>query len=102
MAAPSFAHSSGEGPPSQAHALLQRSRDRHFRSVAGNTVAMTEYPHRASPVIYFVNARTQQSERIRNPARDGNLFAGIPARIAVNFLNALPWRASREQYRPYR
>src|SRR5437899_13076998 len=102
MAAPSFAHGGGEGPPSQAHALLQRPRDRHFRSVAGNTIAMTEYPHRASPIIYFVDAGTQQPERIRNPARDGNLFAGIPARIAVNFLDALLWRASSEQYRPYR
>src|SRR6266566_4377802 len=87
MAAPSFAHGGGEGPPSQAHALLQRSRDRHFRSIAGNTIAMTEYPHRASPIIYFVDAGTQQPERIRNPARDAYLFApashGFPPAVRL-------------------
>src|SRR5438876_10519559 len=98
MAAPSFAHGGGEGPPSQAHALLQRSRDRHFRSIARNTIAMTEYPHRACPIIYFVDAGAQQPERIRNTARDSNLFAGIPDRIAFNSLDALPCWATRAQY----
>src|SRR5256886_8451822 len=102
MAARGPARGGADAPPPHPRARRPRPRARHFRSIARNTIAMTEYPHRACPIIYFVDAGTQQPERIRNPAGDGNLFAGIPARIAVNFLNALPWRASSEQYRPYR